>query len=484
MPNLNPFRAIPKYAFRSYNNNDQNSPYRFDQDSERLFHSKEFRRLNGKTQVFVTGFDDHVRNRLTHTLEVNQITQLLIRKLRLNPFLGKAIAFGHDVGHTPFGHVGERTLNLFMNGCGDYRNFNKIKEEYRGFKHNFQGIRVVTFLEKVSSNYPGLDLTNYTLWGILNHTSTSSKPCGFKSKDGKCNFLLKDDFCSNIPGELNYNFYDKYLVQFPQEKSWTMEALVVKMADEIAQRHHDLEDGLYAGIIDSDEIVPEIMDCFKDSLNLNDKKWLSEIILEQDLNICINKLSRFIIEFFTRNLVETSKTNFENLKKKYNIKNSDDFKHSKEVIFRNEEIFNIINYDSGLSLNEQKFQLFLKTRILNSHLAQSMDGKADYILRNLIKAFITNPQQLPNGTIAKFYQRYLSDEEYLSFKGEDPISMNGRFRDRLRKDHNIIANEKYKGILVRTICDFIAGMTDDFAIKQYNMLYGTTNVFERAIYDI
>ena len=115
---------------------------------DRVLYSKEFRRLNRKTQVFVAGFDDHARNRLIHTLEVAQISQTIASQLELDEALTTAIAYGHDVGHTPFGHVGERILNSFMNGCGNYRDFNSIHLKYRGFKHNWQSVRALIDLRE------------------------------------------------------------------------------------------------------------------------------------------------------------------------------------------------------------------------------------------------------------------------------------------------------------------------------------------------
>jgi dGTPase len=418
-----------------------------------------------------------MRNRLTHTIEVAHISQTIARKLRLNYSLVEAIAYGHDIGHTPFGHVGERTLNLFMNCCGDYKGFNQIDSEFRGFKHNFQGIRVVSFLENISNSYPGLDLTDLTLWGILYHTSTDAKPCGFKSPSDRCNLHFKNDFCINIPSQLNYNFYNKYSVQFKPNTSWSVEGLVVRMADEIAQRHHDLEDGLFAGIIDRDEIIENILSNFRDILPTTDLRALSDISKELDLTIFINQVSRFLINFFVNRLVHLTRNNLECLAKDYSIKSIHDFSKAKEDICCSKEIHEIVAYDSVLSLKEQKFQSFLKSRILNSHLAQSMDGKADYILRNLIKAYISNPQQLPDNTIIRFFKRYIPKYEQNDLKVLNSKASIGLLRDRLRKEHDENRDKRYRGILIRSICDYIGGMTDAYALMQYNKLYGTGNVF-------
>jgi dGTPase len=120
----------------------------FQRDRDRILYSRAFRRLAGKTQIFLPSSDDHVRTRLTHTLEVAQIASTIARRLGLDPFLTEAIALGHDLGHAPFGHVGERSLNHLMNGC--YAISPDLDEKlqgdhgFSGFKHNLQGICVVT----------------------------------------------------------------------------------------------------------------------------------------------------------------------------------------------------------------------------------------------------------------------------------------------------------------------------------------------------
>ena len=118
-------------------------PYRseFDRDRDRILYSKELRRLNGKTQVFLATSHDHVRTRLTHTLEVSQISRTTSNYLGFDSNLAEAIALGHDVGHTPFGHVGERTLSLIMSGCDVLACFQKnMRPEDKGFKHNLHVI--------------------------------------------------------------------------------------------------------------------------------------------------------------------------------------------------------------------------------------------------------------------------------------------------------------------------------------------------------
>ena len=218
----------------------------FQRDKDRILYSRAFRRLKGKTQVFLAGFDDHMRDRLTHTLEVAQLAKTISSSLGLDEDLTEAIALGHDIGHTPFGHVGERTLNEIMSGKVNIKNFNMCSSEQKGFKHNWQSLRVLEELEKDE----GLNLTNYTLWGILNHSSLKMR-----------GYDKRPQFYSEKYSKLIDN----------SNENWTIEALIVRVADEIAQRHHDIEDGLFAKIIGKDEVLNLFKETFKDKISTDNK---------------------------------------------------------------------------------------------------------------------------------------------------------------------------------------------------------------------
>ena len=140
-------------------------------DRDRLIHSRAFRRMMHKTQIFNANKGDHYRNRLTHTLEVMQIARSIARRLELNEDLTEAIALGHDIGHTPFGHVGERTLNdIMMNGLEGY-----IPPTKQGFKHNYQSVRIAERLESRRDEYTGMNLTLAVREGIIKHTKIFKK---------------------------------------------------------------------------------------------------------------------------------------------------------------------------------------------------------------------------------------------------------------------------------------------------------------------
>jgi dGTPase len=175
----------------------------FQRDRDRIIYSKSFRRLKHKTQVFIAPLGDHYVTRLTHTLEVSQIARTIARALNLNEDLTEAIALGHDLGHTPFGHVGEDVLN----------------ELYHGFRHNEQSLRIVDFLE---NDGRGLNLSWEVRDGILNHSKTGA-----------------DDILGEGWGEVN-----------------TLEGEVVKIADTVAYINHDIGDAIRAGIIAEDDLPP------------------------------------------------------------------------------------------------------------------------------------------------------------------------------------------------------------------------------------
>lgn len=188
----------------------------FQRDRDRIIHSKSFRRLKDKTQVFLTPEGDHYRTRLTHTLEVSQTARTIAKALRLNEDLAEAIALGHDLGHTPFGHAGERALNAV---CP------------LGFKHNVQSVRTVDVIEKEGR---GLNLTMEVRDGILNH-QTSSMPS-------------------------------------------TPEGQVVRLADKLAYIHHDVDDALRAGILTENDIPVGITDVIGNSCNKRLDCFIHDII--------------------------------------------------------------------------------------------------------------------------------------------------------------------------------------------------------------
>lgn len=181
----------------------------YQRDRDRIIHSAAFRRLEYKTQVFVNHEGDYYRTRLTHTLEASQIARTLAFALRLNIDLTEAVALAHDLGHTPFGHSGEDTLNALM-------------REEGGFNHNVQGLRVVDELEERYPDFPGLNLTYEVREGIIKHSSAF-------------------DVAGTHP-------------EFQKDRSPTLETQIVDAADEIAYDNHDIDDGLTSGLLKESDL--------------------------------------------------------------------------------------------------------------------------------------------------------------------------------------------------------------------------------------
>ena len=305
--------APAKSVFRQHNEPYSSMPYRneFQRDRDRILYSKEFRRLSGKTQVFLTTSHDHVRTRLTHTLEVSQISRVTANNLSLDPALAEAIALGHDVGHTPFGHVGEQTLSLIMSNCDQLALFqNLMKSKDKGFKHNLQSLRVTCDLEQLYGK-KGLNLTNFTLWGIKNHTKASWGPCGyFNEKEKKC-LLKRNPQTCRAPNGMQLDFYQKYFDMLKNNVSgktaWSFEGQVVKEADEIAQRHHDIEDAIFMGIISNKELLEQMESNFGKGFDKEDES-LFQMLNKAKGNdpIFLPLISKFIVGLLNKKLIENS----------------------------------------------------------------------------------------------------------------------------------------------------------------------------------
>lgn len=184
----------------------------FQRDRDRVIHSRAFRRLEYKTQVFLNGTGDHLRTRLTHTMEVSGIARNIARALRLNEDLAETIALAHDLGHSPFGHSGEKTLNRWMRGHG-------------GFEHNRQSLRVVDLLEQKYPGFPGLNLSWEVREGLMKHGDPAALPGGLPARTAR---------------------------------SRSLEAQVANLADEIAYYSHDLDDGLESGLLNEDRLAGDV----------------------------------------------------------------------------------------------------------------------------------------------------------------------------------------------------------------------------------
>jgi dGTPase len=352
---------------------EEEHPYRshFQRDRDRVIHCSAFRRLEYKTQVFVYHEGDYYRTRLTHSLEVSQISRSIARALHINEDLSEAIAIAHDLGHSPFGHSGEKVLNELM-------------EPFGGFEHNQQSLRIVDHIEKRYPRFRGLNLTYEVREGIAKHITDYDNPS---------------------------------YAEFGKENQPTLEAQVVDFSDGIAYNSHDLDDGITSGLIN----IKDIRDV------LIWKKIYDDIfpkIENESPNIVKNQMVRAIINRQVSDLIETSSENIEEKK----IKSIQDVRNCHDKI---------VAFSPQMSEWDKELKAFLREHMYRHQRVVRMEEKAGRIIRELFKAFTGNPKLLPPNVFKE------------------------------------IGSESKE----RLICDYIAGMTDRFALEEHNKLF---NPYERV----
>ena len=447
----------------------------FMRDRDRIMYATAFRRLAGKTQIYTVGTDDHKRNRLTHTLEVAQIARTIAIGLNLNPELAEAIALGHDFGHTPFGHAGERMLHKIMIPESDYvknspfykRKYKTIENQFKrenvikpnyynyafGFKHNLQSARVCSVLEDSyrgdKGENIGLNLTNFTLYGMIIHS-------GLKYKDS-----------SFIP-TFHKEFDEQLKIEGTSIYAWSFEAYVVAWADEIAQWHHDLEDALRGGALPVKDICETIKTSLEKQLDKDDKEIIDSISENKMDRKTIADLSHIVVNTLVNNIIHQTKENFKKIGDELNeLKIADPV-----TVFKEYENLNLsIPKDEVVAIskeiNTEAFKGIIKNAVHYSRNVERMNEKGTYIIRKLFEAYYTHPQQLPDGPILHLL---VDIDIYKSIDDAKEMGV-GKARvkfDEIMKNPNI----HVKCILMRRICDHIASMTDHYAIEEYNNLYG------------
>ena len=239
----------------------------FQRDRDRIIHSGAFRRLKHKTQVFVYHEGDYFRTRLTHSLEVAQIARSMARALHLNDDLAEAVALAHDLGHTPFGHAGEDALNRAM-------------QNYGGFNHNDQTIRVITHLEQRYAGFNGLNLSWETIEGVVKHNGP----------------LTCDAVDRNPVSAINRQFH------LELENHASGEAQLANLADDIAYLSHDFDDGLRAGLFRLEDIchLPQVSTALQD---------INQRYGTIDLGRTTHELVRRLISVFVEDLLAVSSRN-------------------------------------------------------------------------------------------------------------------------------------------------------------------------------
>jgi dGTPase len=352
---------------------EEDHPYRtnFQRDRDRIIHSTAFRRLEYKTQVFVNHEGDHYRTRLTHTIEVAQISRSIARALRLNEDLAEAIALVHDLGHTPFGHAGEETLN-------------EIMKDHGGFEHNQQTLRVVDLLEEKYPDFPGLNLTYEVREGIMKHETIYDHP---------------------IPEE------------FAPHQQATLECQAVNLADEIAYHCHDIDDGLASYVLKEEELNQ--INLWRD-LTKNLEKQYANLSPSQRRH----QLVRMLINFEVSDLIEKTTRRIQ----KYQIKTLEDVRNAQTKV---------VSFSDHTEELNNELKKFLFERMYRHYRMIRMADKAKRIIHQLFEVYLNNLDQLP----PSFRQR---------LKDEDKMQL---------------------------ICDYIAGMTDRFALQEYKKLF---DPFERV----
>jgi dGTPase len=382
-----PYAADPCCARRLFAEPPSPTRTEFQRDRDRIIHSTAFRRLGYKTQVFVYHEGDHFRTRLTHTIEVAQIARALARALRLDDDLAEAVALGHDLGHTPFGHTGEDALDACMRDHG-------------GFDHNSHALRIVTELESRYANFDGLNLTRTTLAGLVKHNgplvdAVDEPTARYRGRGVPAAILAYD---RRQP--LDLSLYA------------SLEAQAAALADDIAYDAHDIDDGLRAGLFTLAEIggavpfvtglVAEIEDRHP---GLEEARLTHEII-------------RRVITLFIEDAIGESRRRI--------AEAGLAAPEAAETAGRA-----LVAQSGPFQAADRQIKVFLFAHMYRHPQVQAVRERADAIVRRLFSAYMTDPNAMPPGWAAK----------------------------------------AGAGDRARAVADYIAGMTDRFAVHEHARLF-------------
>jgi dGTPase len=339
----------------------------YQRDRDRVVHSSSFRRLEYKTQVFVNHEGDNYRTRLTHSLEGAQIGRTVARALGLNEELTEVLVLGHDLGHTPFGHSGERVMDELM-------------KEHGGFEHNRQTLRILEVLEQRYPSFPGLNLTWEVREGMIKHRPESDP-------------LAPPEYA---PGEAP-----------------TLEAQLVDFVDEIAYNNHDIDDGLSSGMFTVEQIGA--VSLFREA---------HEFVLAQgiaDERILRHQVVRRIINRCSEDLIATTLRNLEQAR----VSSVTEVRRAGR---------RLVGYSPEMASAVRDLKEFLLRNMYRHYRVMRMGNKAGRILRDLFHSYVAEPGQLPP-------------------RAQEQIERDGVYR---------------------TVCDYIAGMTDRFAVDEHGKLFDPT----------
>ena len=314
-------------------------PYRtpYSRDRDRIIHCRAFRRLEYKTQVFVNHEGDHYRTRLTHSIEVSQVGRTVARALRLNEDLVETLALSHDLGHTPFGHLGEDVLSALMSDHG-------------GFDHNRQTLRIVEKLEERYPDFPGLNLTWEVREGIAKHSGT-------------IDLAAHPELAEYAP-----------LEQPP------LESQLIDLVDEIAYNHHDIDDGLESGLLDVERLAAEVP-LFGEPLAAARERY-PRVDLRQLRVLAL----RGVIEALVGDLVSTTEANVA----------AAGVKRVKDVRTAGRPLAAL---SAATAARNRQLKEWLGERLYRHHRIERMKDKARRVVEALFTRYVDNPRLLPADTL-------------------------------------------------------------------------------------
>jgi dGTPase len=374
--------ALASYAMDAENSRGRRypeppHPYRGDyaRDRDRVIHSRAFRRLEAKTQVFTTRYSDHFRNRLTHTLEVAQIARTVAEALELNADLAEALALVHDIGHPPFGHAGERMLDELLRPHGD------------SFDHNLQALRITEQLEQRYLEFPGLNLTFEVREGIVKHS--------------------RDYDAAQFPTLSEY-----LLAERPP-----IEAQLIDFVDEIAYNTADLDDGYEAHVLDIEMICAEVplFARFYEEVERSHPEGLEKLKF--------NEAAKRVLDYLATGLIENTQSAIA----ASHVKSVEDVRRAPR---------RLAGFSASMAAENAALKKFLLARLYNHPAIVADRERSVEALAQLFNFYVDHPEVMP-------------------------------------KAHAELAQ---RGPIHRVVCDYIAGMTDHFLLRQHSELLGTSSV--------
>ncbi|MBP1619671.1 MAG: Deoxyguanosinetriphosphate triphosphohydrolase-like protein [Acidobacteria bacterium] len=390
----------------------------FQRDRDRIIHARSFRRLKHKTQVYVPHTGDHPRTRLTHTLEVAQIGRTVARALGLNEDLVEAIGLAHDLGHTPFGHSGEKTLARILAAEEEACPLPaKVVREVGTFKHNYQSLRVVDLLER-RYDEPGLNLSDQVREGILKHTGWKARfPFPLPTTEG-----LRLGLPCHLEGQ------------------------VVALADEIAQQTHDLEDGLYAEAVELEAV--ERLGAATAVIAHAGKPYRAERRRARRAAM----LQRGLIHMFVTDAIQTTARAIAKLAGRHDVGD-----HAGWLAIADEIPAATVTLSRKAQPLFVELKSFIYQFIINHQEVNRQDARARLVIAGLFRAYWDNPLTLPTYALLRFHEE--TGRPYLR---DLPIQ---RIPAEVGRHYHASA------AFARLITDHLAGMSDRYALEEYAALY-------------